>query len=105
MQVLLFFFFTNSVCDEHNMRSTQTFAEATNQLFYLYHLFDYTSKGTKKKVLHNAAAEAAWAAPIKAENKLSGKLPLIPGMPVFLVENIATELGLSNCSEGTLVSV
>ena len=97
--------FTNRVRDEHNMRSTKAFAEATNQPFHLYHSFDYTSKGRKKKVLRNAAAEAAWAAPIKAAKNLSGKLPLIPGMPVFLVENIATELGLSNGSEGTLVSV
>jgi len=56
-------------------------------------------------MLRNAAAEAAWAAPIKPAKNLSGKLPLIPGMPVFLVDNIATELGLSNGSEGTLVSV
>ncbi|CAF1412701.1 unnamed protein product [Rotaria sordida] len=32
---------------------------------------------------------------------LAGYLPLIPGMPVLLTENIATELGLSNGTRGT----
>ncbi|KAJ7092457.1 hypothetical protein B0H15DRAFT_761737, partial [Mycena belliarum] len=32
-------------------------------------------------------------------------VPYVPGMPVFCTENIATELGISNGSPGTLVSV
>ncbi|CAF4368527.1 unnamed protein product, partial [Rotaria sordida] len=31
---------------------------------------------------------------------LPGYLPLVPGMPVLLTENIATELGLSNGTRG-----
>ena len=56
-------------------------------------------------MLQNEAAHAAWASPVKAAGDLSGRLSLIPGMPVFLTENIATELGLSNLSERILVSV
>jgi len=87
------------------MKTVEAFAKATGQSFHLYYSIDYTSKGRIKKLLHNAAAETAWAAPIKPAKNLSRKLPLIPGMPVFLVDNTATELGLSNGSDRTLVSV
>jgi hypothetical protein len=36
---------------------------------------------------------------------LSGQLPLVIGMPVFIVDNIAVELGLANWSRGTLVNI
>jgi len=76
------------------MKSAEAFAKATGQPFHLYYSLDCTGHGRKKKVLKNAAAEAAWIAPVKAAKNLSGHLPLIPGMPVFLTENIAPELGL-----------
>ncbi|KAJ7608039.1 hypothetical protein DFH06DRAFT_920071, partial [Mycena polygramma] len=34
-----------------------------------------------------------------------GRLPLVIGMPVFIVDNIAVELGVSNGSGGTLVNI
>jgi hypothetical protein len=34
-----------------------------------------------------------------------GRLPLIPGMPVILTHNVATELGLTNGTPGSLVGV
>jgi hypothetical protein len=34
-----------------------------------------------------------------------GRLPLIPGMPVILTHNVATELGLTNGTSGSLVGV
>ncbi|KIJ44904.1 hypothetical protein M422DRAFT_107304, partial [Sphaerobolus stellatus SS14] len=83
----------------------EAFSKATGQAFHLYHSIDTTGRGRKKKSLQNAAAQAAWMAPVKDAENLSGKLPLVPGMPVFLTKNIAPELGLANGSEGTLVSV
>ena len=38
--------------------------------------------------------------PDKKTEHLPGYLPLIPGMPVLLQENIACELGLSNGTQG-----
>ncbi|KIJ56711.1 hypothetical protein M422DRAFT_95199, partial [Sphaerobolus stellatus SS14] len=83
----------------------EAFAKATGQQFHLYHSIDTTGRGRKKKVLKNAAAQAAWMAPVKDADNLSGHLPLIPGIPTFLTYNLAPELGLANGSEGTLVSV
>jgi len=56
-------------------------------------------------ILQNNAAKAAWNGKAKDAKDLSGHLLLIPGMPVFLTENIATELGLSNGSEGTYTNI
>ena len=42
---------------------------------------------------------------VKEASDLCGKVPYIPGMPVFGTENIATELGLSKSTSGALVSV
>ncbi|KAJ6496332.1 hypothetical protein C8R45DRAFT_786425, partial [Mycena sanguinolenta] len=41
----------------------------------------------------------------KEANELGGRVPYVPGMPVFCTENIATELGISNGRPGTLGSV
>ncbi|KAF8592083.1 hypothetical protein K439DRAFT_1244574, partial [Ramaria rubella] len=84
---------------------SRAFAGATNQEFHFYYSSDTKGLGKCKHLLQNAAAIAAWNAPVKSAGDLSGCLPLIPGMPVFLTVNLATELGLSNGSEGTLVSV
>ncbi|KIJ42108.1 hypothetical protein M422DRAFT_126760, partial [Sphaerobolus stellatus SS14] len=81
------------------------FAHATGQSFHLYHSLDYFVNNKSKLLLKNAAADAAWNAPTKKANNLYGHLPLVPGMPVFLTDNIATEIGLSNGCEGTLVSL
>jgi hypothetical protein len=51
------------------------------------------------------AAEVAWSIPVKEANDLGGKVPFVPGMPVFCTENIATELGISNGSPGTLIFI
>ena len=97
--------YTNLVRDAHDIKAAKSFARAANYSFHFYYSIDTCGHGSKKNLLQNEAAHAAWASPVKAARDLSGRLPLIPGMPVFLTENIATGLGLSNGSEGTLVSV
>ena len=97
--------YTNAVRDAHNMKASQAFAKMTRQEFHVYHSTDSKGKGKNKYILQNAAAKAAWNGRVKDAKDLSGHLPLIPGMPVFLTENIATEIGLSNGSEGKLISV
>ncbi|KAJ3881168.1 hypothetical protein F5051DRAFT_290444, partial [Lentinula edodes] len=83
----------------------KAFARATGQEFHVYHSTDTRGRGKNKKVIKGVAAEAAWRIPVKDAQDLGGKVPYIPGMPVFGTENIATELGLSNGSLGTLVSL
>jgi hypothetical protein len=97
--------YTNAVRDAHNFRSSKAFAQVTNQQFHVYYSEDTCGGGKKKFTLKNEAAEAAWNTSIKRAKDLSGRLPLIPGMPIFLTDNIATEIGLSNGSEGKLVGV
>jgi hypothetical protein len=55
--------------------------------------------------LAGLVVEIAWSIPVKEANDLGGKVPYVPGMAVFCTENIATELGISNGSPGTLVSL
>ncbi|KAJ3804914.1 hypothetical protein F5876DRAFT_10838, partial [Lentinula aff. lateritia] len=83
----------------------KAFANATGQEFCIYHSTDTRGRGKNKKVIKSIASEAAWRIPVKDAQDLGGKVPYIPGMPVFGTENIATELGLSNGSLGTLVSL
>jgi hypothetical protein len=101
--------YTNAQRDLHNMRTSKAFAETTGQGFHVYHSMDTIpngrGKGSVRVQLRNLCREAAWNLPFKDTADLGGRLPLIPGMPVFLVKNLATELGLSNGSPGTLVSV
>ncbi|KAJ8079938.1 hypothetical protein PM082_016763 [Marasmius tenuissimus] len=81
------------------------FASATDQDSYMYYSKDMIGRGGKKRQLTGLAAEVAWSVPVKEANDLGGRVPYVPGMPVFCTENIATELGISNGSPGTLVSV
>ncbi|KAJ3871466.1 hypothetical protein F5051DRAFT_302021, partial [Lentinula edodes] len=83
----------------------KAFARVTGQEFHICHSTDTRGRGKNKKVIKGIAAEAAWKIPVKDAQNLGGKVPYIPGMPVFATENIATELGLSNGSLGTLVSL
>ncbi|KAJ6529961.1 hypothetical protein DFH09DRAFT_818955, partial [Mycena vulgaris] len=83
----------------------ETFATATGQGCHIYHAKDTRGRGRKHQQLTGLAAEAAWTIPVKEANDLGGKVPYLPGMPVFCTENIATELGISNGSPGTLVSI
>ncbi|KAJ6505147.1 hypothetical protein C8R45DRAFT_787660, partial [Mycena sanguinolenta] len=83
----------------------EAFATATGQGCNVYHSRDTRGRGRKRQQLAGLAAEAAWAVPVKEANDLGGKVPYVPRMPVFCTENIATELGISNGSPGTLVSV
>ena len=96
--------YTNIVRDAHNVKAAEAFARATGYSFHLYYALDTVGNGRNRRELINQAAEAAWNTPVKSANDLSGKLPIIPGMPIFITENIATELGLSNGSQGVLVS-
>ncbi|KAJ6490800.1 hypothetical protein C8R47DRAFT_945414, partial [Mycena vitilis] len=85
---------------------TQSFAAATNQEFAVYYSEDTVGRGANKIELTGQNARDAWDTPIKAHaDDLSGRLPLVIGMPVFIVDNIAVELGVSNGSGGTLVNI
>ncbi|KAJ7099919.1 hypothetical protein B0H15DRAFT_737554, partial [Mycena belliarum] len=83
----------------------EAFAVATGQEYHTYHSYDTRGRGRKRKQLTGLAAEAAWAVPVKEANDLGGKVPYMPGMTVFCTENLATELGISNGSPGTVVSI
>ncbi|KAJ6465352.1 hypothetical protein C8R45DRAFT_424089 [Mycena sanguinolenta] len=83
----------------------EAFATATGQECHVYHSMDTRGRGRKRRQLTGLAAEAAWSVPVKEANDLGGKVPYVPGMAVFCTENLATELGISNGSPGTLVSI
>jgi hypothetical protein len=89
----------------HNNSMVGAFAGATGQDCDIYHAKDMKGRGSNKRQLMGLAAEIAWAVPVKKANDLGGRMPYILGMPVFCTENIATELGISNGSPGTLVSI
>ncbi|KAF9069373.1 hypothetical protein BDP27DRAFT_1186041, partial [Rhodocollybia butyracea] len=85
---------------------SKAFAAATGQEFGIYFAEDLVGKGRKRVVLTGQNAIDAWDTNIKANaNYFSGCLPLVIGMPVFVVENVAVEIGIANGSRGTLVSV
>ncbi|KAJ7074949.1 hypothetical protein B0H15DRAFT_765529, partial [Mycena belliarum] len=91
--------------DRHNNSMAEAFAAATGQVYHVYHSYDTRGRGKRRKQLTGLAAEAAWLVPVKEANDLGGKVPYLPGMAVFCTENLATELGISNGSPGTLVSI
>ncbi|KIK55921.1 hypothetical protein GYMLUDRAFT_174987, partial [Collybiopsis luxurians FD-317 M1] len=76
---------------------TKAFAQATSQEFHIHFSKDWHGRGKNKKEIQGLAVEGA--------HNLGGRVLYIPGMPVFGMENIATELGLSKGSLGTLVSI
>ncbi|KAJ7745329.1 hypothetical protein B0H16DRAFT_1273452, partial [Mycena metata] len=83
---------------------TQAFAGATGQEFAVYYAKDTVGRGRNKTELAGQNARDAWDTPIKSlAEDLSGRLALVIGMPIFVVDNIAVELGISNGSGGTLV--
>ncbi|KAJ7572914.1 hypothetical protein C8J56DRAFT_757489, partial [Mycena floridula] len=88
---------------------TQAFAKATGQKFAVYYSVDSVGQGRghrQRTVLTGQNAEDAWNAPLKAAaHDLGGRLALVVGMPVFIVDNIAVELGVSNGSRGTLTDI
>ncbi|KAJ7147797.1 hypothetical protein C8R43DRAFT_889418 [Mycena crocata] len=85
---------------------TQAFAAATSQEFAIYHSQDSVGRKNNKTILRGRNVEDAWSTPIKSHAQdLSGRLPLVIGMPIFIVDNMAVELGISNGSGGTLVNL
>ena len=82
----------------------KAFCRATGQEIAMYHSINTRRRGKKRQELKGIAAEAAWRVPVEAKD-LPGRVPYMTGMPVFCTENIATELGLSKGSIGTLVSI
>ncbi|THU95722.1 hypothetical protein K435DRAFT_585027, partial [Dendrothele bispora CBS 962.96] len=85
---------------------TKAYAKATNQEHHVYYSEDWVIMNDKKTVLAGRCAEDAWSTEIKADAQdLSGKLGLVIGMPVIIVNNIAVKLNVSNGSRGTLVGV
>jgi hypothetical protein len=97
--------YCNEARDLHNFEMSKAFAQATGQEVALYHSIDTRGKGKSRRELRGVAAEAAWSVPVKEAEDLPGKVPYVSGMPVFCTDNIATELGLSKGSMGTLVAV
>ncbi|KAL0565069.1 hypothetical protein V5O48_016965 [Marasmius crinis-equi] len=91
--------YTNSARDAHNFESAKAFAAATGQDFHVYCSVDVRGARNKKCELQGLAAEVAWQVPVKKAQDLAGRLPLIPGMPVFGAENLAPELGISKGSQ------
>ncbi|KAJ6487966.1 hypothetical protein C8R45DRAFT_794766, partial [Mycena sanguinolenta] len=86
----------------------KAFGTATGQETVLYHSLDTRAidkKGRRRQELKGEAAEAAWRVPVKDAKDLPGRVPYLTGMAVFCTENIATELGLSKGSMGTIVSI
>ncbi|KAJ6512935.1 hypothetical protein C8R45DRAFT_812553 [Mycena sanguinolenta] len=83
----------------------KTFASATGQETNIFHSLDTRGRGKNRKELKGIAAEVAWQVPVKEADDLGGRVPYVPGMPVFCTDNIATELGLSKGSLGTLASI
>ncbi|KAJ6487301.1 hypothetical protein DFH09DRAFT_1252834 [Mycena vulgaris] len=86
------------------MNMAEAFAAVTGQGCHLP-FEGYEGTRGKRRQLAGLVAEVAWAIPVKEANDLGGKMPYVPGMPVFCTENIAIEMGISNGSPGTLVSV
>ncbi|THV00619.1 hypothetical protein K435DRAFT_602396, partial [Dendrothele bispora CBS 962.96] len=87
---------------------TEAFANATCQEFHIYYAEDSValSDTRQRRVLVGNAAEDAWNAEIKSDaHDLSGRLPLVVGMPVIIVDNVAVELRISNGSRGKLVGI
>jgi hypothetical protein len=98
--------YTNNVRNTHNWLMTKVFASATNQDFGIYYSSNTMGRGKNKVVLRGQNAEDAWNTPIKSHAQdLSGRLPLAIGIPVFVVDNMAVELGLANGSGGVLVNI
>ncbi|THV00035.1 hypothetical protein K435DRAFT_616513, partial [Dendrothele bispora CBS 962.96] len=87
---------------------TKAFAKATSQEFHVYYSEDWEVVKDKKttRFLSGREAEDAWNADIKTDARdLSGRLGLVVGMPIIVVDNLAVELGVSNGSRGTLVGL
>ncbi|THU89502.1 hypothetical protein K435DRAFT_677829 [Dendrothele bispora CBS 962.96] len=85
---------------------TKAFARATSQEHQVYYSEDWVIMNDKKTILAGRCAEDAWSTEIKADAQdLSGRLGLVIGMPVIIVDNIAVELNVSNGSRGTLVGI
>lgn len=98
--------YTNHVRNIHNWNSTQAFAEYTGQEFAVYYAEDTVGRVGHKITLTGQNAIDAWNTPIKSNaNDLTGRLPLVVGMPIFVVDNIAVELGISKGSGGTLIGL
>ncbi|THU91859.1 hypothetical protein K435DRAFT_583082, partial [Dendrothele bispora CBS 962.96] len=87
---------------------TKAFAEATCQDFHVYYAEDSVAlAGSRQRnVLSGDAAQDAWNAEIKTDaHDLTGRLALVVGMPVIIVDNVAVELGISNGTRGKLVGI
>lgn len=97
--------YCNEARDIHNFEMSCAFSRATGQESFVYFSIDTRGRGKAKRELVGVAAEAAWRVAVKEADDLSGKLPLVSGMPVFCTENIATELRISKGCMGKLVSV
>jgi hypothetical protein len=98
--------YTNHVRNVHNWNSTEAFAKFTGQQFAVYYAEDTVGRVGHTTTLTGQNAIDAWDTPIKSNaNDLSGRLPLVVGMPIFIVDNIAVELGISKGSGGTLIGL
>ncbi|THU94376.1 hypothetical protein K435DRAFT_584109, partial [Dendrothele bispora CBS 962.96] len=86
---------------------TKAFAKATSQEFHVYYSEDWeVVKPSGSRFFKGREREDAWNAEIKSDARdLSGKLGLVIGMPIIVVDNLAVELGVSNGSRGTLTAI
>ncbi|THU90478.1 hypothetical protein K435DRAFT_600133, partial [Dendrothele bispora CBS 962.96] len=87
---------------------TKAFADATCQEFHVYYAEDSVAQpgSRQRKILTGNAAEDAWNAEIKSDaHDLTGRLALVVGMPIIVVDNVAVEIGISNGARGTLTGI
>ncbi|KAJ7598740.1 hypothetical protein C8J56DRAFT_739998, partial [Mycena floridula] len=85
---------------------THSFAKVTGQECCVLYSEDFVGRGRKRTILTGKNAQAAWNTPIKSHaNDFSGRLALVIGMPVYIVDNMAVELGVSKGSRGILTGV
>ena len=98
--------YTNSVRDIHNDYLAKAFAHKTGRKFAYYYSEDARGHNKKRVLLRGRNQKDAWLTPPKrCAGDLAGRLPLVIGQPIFLVNNLATELGIANGSGGTLVDI
>jgi hypothetical protein len=98
--------YTNHVRNVHNWNSIEAFEKFTGHEFTVYYAEDTVGRVGHTITLTGQNAIDAWDTPIKCNaNDLSGRLPLVVSMPIFIVDNIAVELGILKGSGGTLIGL
>ena len=98
--------YTNGVRDVVNIRCARALAAYLGSTAEVYYSFDYVGSVNAPVALTGRNAEAAWISPPKKHaGDLHGRLLLVVGMPIIVVDNLATECGVAKGANGTLVGL